>query len=389
MTRATRRSLVVGAVGGAIWGVALLLDATAALHAYLTAWLVGLSVALGALCLVMIAHVTGARWFVVVRRLAEATAATLPVLALLFLPLVAGMEVLYPWARPPGALPEALREAVAEKEAYLNRGFFLGRAALYFAVWIGLAEGLRRLSLHDDRAPGAGREARSSRRRRVTVSAVGLPAFGFTVTFAAFDWILSLDPEWHSGVFGLYYFAGAVLAALAVLVLLAAGLQRRGALPDGPAASHYHALGRLLLTFVLFWAYIAYSQGFVAWIADLPEDASWYLARWEDGWSGVLVVLGIGHFALPFVALLSRDLKRRPVRLSAVAAWLLAMHVLDVHWLVGPSGGAGPWPGWEEAAALLAVAGLATAAGLARMRGRPAVPVGDPELEASLRYESR
>lgn len=408
-----RHGLLVGLAGAAAWTIALLLDPERALGAYLTAYMYGLGLALGALCLVMIAHVTGAGWFVAVRRLAETVAATLPAYALLLLPLLLGMEVLYPWARPLETLSPALQEAVAAKEAYLNGPFFVARAVLYLGVWAGLGWLLWSASVQSDPpSPVDGDDperegpvrARDIRARRgadglpeggtavdpVVVSAIGLPAFAFTVTFAVFDWMMSLEPAWHSTIFGIYYFSGAFLSALAVLVLLAVAFRRGGLLPDSVAAAHHHALGRLLLTFVVFWAYIAFSQGLIVWITDIPAEAAWYLVRWEGGWSTVLVLLGVGHFVLPFLALLGRDLKRRPERLAAVAAWLLLMHWVDLYWLVAPAvGDSGPLPGWENLAALALVLGVAWAMFAWRLAGRPAVPAGDPRLADSLRYESR
>lgn len=399
------RGLLAAGLGAAGTATALWLDPEGALRAYLVAYLFALSLPLGALCLLLVAHVTGAGWFVAVRRPAEAAAITLPLFAVLLLPVLLGLDVLYPWAAPPGSLPPDLREEIALKAGYLDTGFFVVRAAVYFAVWIGLAGLLWRWSVRQDpegaegagpagtagtpaadRAPG-GEKAGG---RPVALSAAGLPAFAFTVTFAAFDWAMSLEPTWYSTMYGVYYFSGAFLGALSLVVLLVAGLERGGQLRGRVAAAHYHALGRLMLTFVVFWAYIAFSQLLIVWIADVPHEVGWYVARWEGGWAWVLVALAVGHFALPFFVLLSRGLKRRPGPLAAVAGWLLLMHWLDVYWLIGPSAaGRVPWPGWEHAAALLTVGGAAVAFGAWRLDGRPAAPLGDPRFERSVRYRSR
>jgi hypothetical protein len=375
-------ALVVAAIGFAGFGAALAVDAERALYSYLAAFAYGLSLALGGLLLVMIAHTSDAKWFVVVRRLAEAVASTLPLFALLFVPILVGMERIYPWVPPLARLSPELQAEVAKKQAYLNVPFFVVRAAFYLATWWLFAALLRRWSLRQDAAPGA-----ADLERPVVVSGVGLVAVGFTLTFAAFDWLMSLSPEWISTVFGVYVFAGGLLGALALMAILARLFEVRGGLSGKLAASHYHALGRLTLTFVIFWAYIAYAQGFLIWIADVPREASWYMARWNHGWFVVLVVLVAGQFAIPFFLLLSRPLKRNGAALAAVGGWLLAMHYVDVFWLVIPAlRHARPGPHWVDAATLMAVVGSAVAFGAWRMRGHAVVPSGDPRLGASLRY---
>ncbi len=374
---------VVAALGAVVLAVGMWLDPARAFAAYLEAYVYALGIALGALSLVMIAHATAATWLVVIRRLAESVAATLPLYALLFLPILAGLSRLYPWVPP---IPDReLREAIAKKQAYLNVPFFVVRSAFYLLSWSGLAWALRRWSLRQDAEPGAARLEWS-----VLVSGLGLVLFGFTITFAVFDWVMSLSPDWRSTMFGIYFFAGAMVAALALLVLLTRACERSGHLDGAIAASHYHALGRLLLTFVIFWAYVAYSQGFLVWIADVPAESRWYLARTQHGWSWVLALLVVGHFALPFLILLSRAAKRSAAVMATLAGFLLLMHWVDVFWLVRPSiePRGVPLP-WMELGALAAVVGASVAFGAWRASGHALVPRGDPRLAASLRYVSR
>ena len=241
-------SLGVGLVGLAGWLVALSLDPPGALRAWLTAWMFGLSIALGALCLVMIAYVTGARWFVVVRRVAETMAISLVLLALGVVPLLLGMRTLYPWARPPGSLTPHLRATVAKVAAWLDPTFFTARALVYLGVWAALAGTLWRWSVATDRREPDDAEALPRPGAPVKLSALGLVLFGFTVTFAVFDWLMSIEPAWYSTVFGVYWFAGAMLAALSVMVLVSRALQETGVLGDLVAEAHYYALGRLLLS---------------------------------------------------------------------------------------------------------------------------------------------
>jgi hypothetical protein len=376
MRRAASISAAVGVVGCA---VGLTVDPERTFFSYLAAYVYGISLALGALCLLLITHATGARWFVVVRRPAEAIAGTMPAFALLFVPILFGLRRIYPWVAPG---PELASE-IAPKHAYLNVPFFVSRAALYLAVWWWLVARLRRWSIRQDHPSHAAES------RPLLLSGLGLMAFGFSVTFAAFDWVMSLDPGWSSTAFGLYYFAGGLVGALGLMAIVVRALQTDGALAGRVAASHYHALGRLTLTFVVFWAYIAYAQGFLIWIANVPREADWYLERWHRGWSIVLLTLVVGHFVLPLFALLSRPLKRHGTALAGMGAWLLLMHYVDVFWLVLPAlKGASSGARWQDAAALLMVIGVALVFGIRQLSAAAVVPAHDPDLAASLGYES-
>jgi hypothetical protein len=386
-------SAALALVGLVVWAVALVGHPEEALFAYLAAFVFAVTVVLGVLCLVMITHAAGAQWFVVIRRLAEGVAGTLPLFALLILPVLFGVGRLYPWVPPLAGLSAKAREVIHAKDAYLNVPFFVVRAGIYLAVWSALAILLRRWSFHQDEGRAAPRE------RAVLVSGLGLMVFAFTVHFAAVDWLMSLSPEWVSTVFGVYVFIGGMVGGVALLVLLTRAAERGGALAGRVSSAHYHALGRLQLVFVIFWAYIAYAQGFLVWIADEPAEAKWYLARWDGGWRWMLWALIVGHFFLPFLALLSRRLKRSPSSLAGVAVWLLALHYVDVLWLVLPAlaagslGGPPAGPTWEylwiDLAALAWMVGAVLAFGAWRLAGRPLVPRRDPRLARSMEYQSR
>lgn len=339
-----RGAVIVTGVAVVLSIVGALLDARRFAFSYLAAYAAVLSLVLGALSLLMIARVTGARWLEPLLPLIRATAATLPLLAVLFLPILAARHLLYPWVPPLGPMADAVRERVLAKSAYLNVPFFLGRAALYFVVWIGLAE----LLLRGDAAS------------RLRWSALGLPPFAFAVTFASIDWIMSLLPAWWSTIFGLYVWSGGFLAALACTALLAA----RGGLlgPSRGASTRSNTLGKLLLTFVLFWGYVGFSQFLVIWIGDVPLEASWLAPRMVGSWAGVGIALLAGHFAVPFALLLPRAMRERPARLAGVAALLLLMHWVDGYWLVLPAlTPAGLAPHWLDLATVVALAGLTLA----------------------------
>lgn len=378
-------AVALGLAGLALSAFGLTVDARQAFFSYLTACLFGLSLALGALIFVMIGHVTQAGWFVVLRRLTETIAASLPLMALLFVPLIFGLEKIYPWvASSPSSLDARSLELIAHRRPYLNVPFFLGRAGLYFAVWIGVGALLRRWSLQEDEAPDPALSARSR-----TLAAGAMPPVGLALAFASFDWIMSLTTKFASSIFGVYFFAGAFVAALALVAIVSTLSRRAGLLPPGVSASHDYALGRLLLTFVIFWAYIAFSQLVVIWLADLPEELGWVQTRLAGSWGSVGIFLLLGHLVLPLLLLLSYGLKRRAAALSAVATWLLFAHYVDVYWLVSPVlHETGARPHWLDLTTLLSVLGLGTAFTVWRLRGHALVPRNDPGLAASLRYQS-
>jgi hypothetical protein len=380
------RAMVIAGIGAVFCVVGAVVDPHRAAAAYLTAYVACVAVALGALAMIMIARVTAATWFVALRRQAEQVVATLPVLALLFLPVLAAVHLLYPWAQPDAVLAPAVRVAVQAKRAYLNLPFFVARSVVYWATWITLGELLRRASLAQDNA-----DSEAIERRMRVICAVGLPAFALTMTFASFDWMMSLSPAWYSTIYGVDYFAGGMVGALALIVVLVARGRWRGELPDAVGAGHMHALAKLLLTFVLFWVYIGFSQLIVIWSADIPAEITWYLSRMHGGWKLLGGVLVAGHFALPFCALLVLSVKRSVVAMSLIGAWLVIMHYLDLYWIVMPDAAprnAHASAYWMDAAAVLFVAGAASIAWALRRRAEAPVPTGDPRIDASLAYSS-
>jgi hypothetical protein len=351
---------------------------------FFAAWLVAftffLTIALGCLFFVLIHTAMQGAWGIVVRRVAENAAMTLPLFALLFLPVVYGLHSLYHWSHPDAAAHDALLRL---KQPYLNVPFFLVRAALYFAVWSGIALWFRTLSRRQDAAP----DPLAAKRLRRYSGALVIP-LAFTTTFAAFDWLMSLAPHWYSTILGVYVFAGGLVAAFAFLGLAAVALQRAGLVP-GLSEEHFHDLGKLLFTFVVFWAYIGFSQFFLIWYGNIPEETIFYRVRLEAGWRLVSIALAAGHFALPFFFLLPRQVKRNPATLVTAALWMLAMHLVDVYWLVIPSiAGLQARPGIVDVAALVAVGGAFLGAFGWLLVSSPLVPAGDPRLAESLAFEN-
>ncbi len=371
-----------GAVGLLLTAAGAAFDPRRALYAYLVAFTYWLGIALGALILLGSLHAANARWSVVLRRFLEHLPAVIPLFVLLFVPILLGRHQLFPWTVPE-TLEGEVRHLVELKRPYLNTPFFVIRAVLYFACWTAVAELLRRWSIRQDAAGGV---ALTRWQRRL--GAGSLPLLALTVSFAAFDWLMSIDPRFYSTIFGVYWFAGSFLAAFAV-VIIAATLTRADPTQFGSRMNleHFHSLGKFLLAFTAFWAYIAFSQFLLLWIANVPEEVPWLILRIDHGWLWVGVFLLVFQFLVPFFLLLSRAVTRAPRTLAWVAAWVLLAHWVDLYWLVMPHlDPAGPRPSLWDLTAFVGIGGLTVAFAILRMRGSAAVPVRDPYLDDSLRY---
>ncbi len=360
-------------------------------RSYLLNYTFVLSLALGALFFVLLQHITKAGWSVALRRLAELIAATLPLLAVLFLPLLIpvlrGMAGVYEWADPQAAGQDRTG-LLAHKQPYLNVPFFIARCVIYFGVWVLLARYFLRQSVAQD--------ATGDHRHTLAMqwwSAPSLLLYGLTVTFFAIDALMSLNPHWFSTIWGVYFFSGCLVGFFAFLALVVCGVQRGGRLARSITVEHYHDLGKLAFAFVVFWAYIAFSQYMLIWYANIPEETVWYRPRQDDRWwVGVSLLLLVGHFVAPFLALLSRWPKRRKGTLAVAGVWLLAMHWLDLYYIVIPRPA-----GHDHAAAPLHVSDVALfvglgglfLAGLLRLLTRyPLIPERDPRLADSLAFEN-
>jgi hypothetical protein len=382
--RLWRGLALVGAVGVAA-SIAIAAAIPGGWRSFFFAYLVNfaylLSLSLGALYFVVLHHLTHAGWSVVVRRVSEAVAAALPFLALLFVPILLGVHELYPWSQ---AAFGAGGHGEAGKAAYLNAPFFILRWFVYFAIWGVIARSYFRDSLAQDTSGDVGLTLKMQRR-----AALAMVAFALTLTFASIDLVMSLDPHWYSTMFGVYYFAGSVVGIYALLTVLVFGLQARGFLRNAITVEHYHDLGKLLFGFVVFWAYIAFSQYMLIWYANIPEETSWLAHRQQNGWGWVGLALLFGHFLLPFVALLSRAPKRRPRMLVVAAAWMLMMHWVDVFWMVAPAGSPeNPIPHVLDLTLLVGLGSWFLAAVAFAIRGRSLVPERDPRLAESITFEN-
>jgi hypothetical protein len=369
---------LLGAAGCALLGAA---NPRQFFFSWLVSFLFFLSLALGALFFVLIQYAAQGGWGIVVRRIGETTFATIPVMAALFLPLLLGLNDLYSWSVPGAAERDAL---LRWKAPYLNVPFFLIRAVVYFGCWSFIALLYYRRSRGQD---ATGDPAVSARLRRV--AGPGIIVLAVTQTFASVDWIMSLTPHWYSTIFGVYFFAGSFVGFIALLSVMAVAMRHAGLLDTVISPEHLHDIGKLLFGFTAFWAYIGFSQFFLIWYANLPEETIWYQARLEGSWMTVSLLLMIGHFAAPFFYLMGRAVKRKGWTLAVGGAWLLAMHFVDLYWQVMPTlHPEGVRPALLDVAAFVAVGGCFVAAAGWLLRRQALVPLRDPRLAESLAFEN-
>jgi hypothetical protein len=308
----------------------------------------------------------------------EAVARTLPLLALLFVPIAFGIGSLYVWSHSDVV---ARDEILQHKHIYLNVPFFLIRAAFYFAVWIVLGFLMNKWSAEHDRTGDL-----MAYRKLQIWSGPGLALYAFTVTFASFDWLMSLDPHWYSTIFGVLIMGGQGLSAMAFIIFVMVLLSRRPPLLDVLGPAHLQDLGKLLFTFVMLWAYFSFSQLLIVWAGNLTEEIPWYLQRLNGGWQYIGGLLIIFHFALPFALLLSRTLKRAARSVAQIAALLLAMRFVDSYWLVAPDFNQGFHLSWMDVAAPIGIGGLWTWMFIGELRKRPLLPLRDPHLEEAIEH---
>jgi hypothetical protein len=372
-----QRLLIAGAAGAAVSLVGALLNARQFFQSYLMAYMLCLGITLGCLALGMVHQLSGGAWGVLIRRPIGAATRVLPIMTVLFLPILLGMRTLYPWT---DANLVAADEVLQHKRLYLNVPFFVARAVFYFAVWNLLTYLLNAWSLEQDQNP----DPRLARRMQ-KLSAVGLLGYGLTITFASFDWLMSLEPHWFSTIYGVLIMGGQALSAMAFMIAALVWLGRRPPLDRIVAPAHFHDLGNLMLAFVMLWAYFSFSQYLIIWAGNLPLEISWYQHRLQTGWRTVGVTLILFHFAVPFVVLLSRTVKRAPELLIKVAMGMLVLRLVDLFWLIAPEFHEnGLVVHWLDIVLPLSMGALWLAAFVWQFRGRPILPVHDPQFDEAL-----
>jgi hypothetical protein len=349
-----KAGLAIMAIGVAACILGAFLDPAQFFRSYHFAFLTCLQLALGCFALLMTHHLTGGEWSAAMRGFLESGTGVLPWMALLFLPICFGLPYIFPWARIGHG-----GEFLGAKAAYLNVPFFLVRAGLYFAIWCAIARFLPgSVPLLPGPDPNRNLDATQARRRAARLSAPGLILFGITVHFAAYDWSMSLEPEWQSTMYGFLVIASQAPGVMAMLILSAAWVGRRDVLSALASPSKLYDVGNLLLAFILIWIYISFMQFLIIWSGNLPEEISWYLHRFEGGWKWLAAFLFLAQFAVPFLLLLFRSFKSNPKALVRLAAGLLMVHVAHMYWLVVPAFRSPGWAAhWQDAAALAAVGG--------------------------------
>jgi hypothetical protein len=375
----SKPALLVGVIGliGSIIG--FVINQQHFFHSYLIAYVFWASIMLGALFFTMLHHVSGAVWSTVLRRILENLMNSVPLMAIFFIPIIFGMHDLYHWTHEEALAGDALLQ---KKAPYLNTPFFIIRTAVYFLIWYLLSKTLFRNSLRQD---DHFEVTQIKKMRRI--SAPGIVLFAITITFAAFDWLMSLDPHWYSTIFGLYIFAGSFLSVLAFLVILAASLRKKNVLTDVITIEHYHDLGKFLFGFTIFWGYMAFSQYFLIWYANIPEETIWFRHRWEGSWKYITMLLVFGHFLLPFLMLMPRAVKRNITALSILSFWILLMHYFDLYWLVMPGlYEHGFHISWIDFFTFLGIGGIFLWYFWSRYLGAPLVPINDPHLKDSIKF---
>lgn len=366
-------SLGLAAVGGFV-------SAKQFAFSWLFAFTFFFTIAAGSFFWILVHHAVDADWSVVVRRQLENVAWLFPVLAILFIPIVLSAKTLFKWM----SIEAGADPLLDGKAAYLNPTFFWSRAAFYFLFFCVATWLLRRNSVRQDK-DGDARHTWLSRKMVFPM----LPLFALSLTFGAVDWLMGLDFHWFSTMWGVYIFAGSALSSMCVLVLLVTALRSAGYLEGVVTIEHYHIMGKLMLAFTVFWAYIGFSQYMLIWYANIPEETIYYLRRNTGSWNTLNIIMVIGHFFVPFVLLLFQATKKKPLLLCSVAAWILIMHLLDMYIVVLPTyHKAGFSPHWLDLVCLLAIGATLAAIFMKRLGDTPLWPLRDPRLANSLRLKN-
>jgi len=380
VVRLQRNALGVGLVGLVLCIVGWIKSPDALIHSYLLAFLFVLGLSLGSLGLLMLQHLTGGHWGIVIRRPLESATRSLPLVFVLFFPIFFGMKYLYAaWLTAPKSGEGALSEF---QQSYLTSDGFKFRALIYFAVWLVLVFIFNRWSREQD----VNREDRSLRRRLKMLAGPGIILYVFAMSLAAIDWVMSISPHWASTIYGFLFVVGQLISSMSLMISIAVLLAQTEPLRNVIQKRHLHDLGKLLLAFVMLWAYFDFSQLLITWSGNQPEEISFYRSRLYGQWGFVAVIVLIFHFFVPFFLLLSRSLKRNPSALPKVALWLILMRLVDLYWMTRPEFTSSAIPSIWDLAAPLALGGLWFGVFAWQLQQRPLLPLGDPKLEEAIEH---
>ncbi len=375
-----RRAWLVGGCGLAISVFGAFLNRAQFTQSYLVAWLLWTGIAFGCFAVMALHHLSGGAWGLMVRRVLESATRTIPILALLFVPVLIGLSDVYSWADPEAV---AANEYLQQKTGYLNAGFYIARFAGYFLIVGGLAWLIRRRSLRQDET---GDPMHSRRMQNLAGPSLGI--YVLVATLASVDWIMSADPLWYSSLFGVYFVGGHAVSAFAFIIPVALWLREREPMSRALTDRHFHDYGKLLFAFVMLWGYFALSQLLIIWSGNLAEEVTWYVERTAGGWKTLSLLLALLHFALPFLMLLSRGLKRNARRLATIAILLLAMRWVDLYWQLGPTFHHDGFSlHWLDLTTVVGLGGIWLALFFKFLGQQPLLPIHDPDLEEALAGE--
>jgi hypothetical protein len=369
-----QRSLVIGVIGAVASVAGAFLAPESFYSAYLTGFMFWLGLSLGCMAILMLYHLVGGAWGTVIRRILESGMMTLPMMFVLFIPILLNLPRLYFWARPDVLADPKTDPKIAEiAHSYLNFNGILIRYILYFAIWFGMAYFLNRWSTEQDSIAG------QSTLRFRAISSIGLVIYSLTISFAVIDWVMSLQARWISTIYGLLFIAGEALSAFCFCVVIENILGKRKPMSDYLTDTQVHDHGKLMLAFVMVWAYFNFSQWLIIWAGNLPEEIPWYVRRMNGGWEAVGLFLVVFHFAVPFALLLSRQLKRQTRTLVWLASWLIVMRIVDIYWHVEPAFHPTFHLSWVVFAILAGMGGLWMAYFFHNLRSRPLLAVNAPQ----------
>jgi hypothetical protein len=378
-SRRRNASLAAGIAGLALCGIGAISGRAQFFHSYLLAYVFWLGIGLGSLAVLMLYHLVGGKWGFLIRRVLEASTATLPLLLVLFVPIAFGLKDLYPWTH--ADVVRADPQLVA-KSGYLNVPFFLGRVAVYFAIWIGMARLLNRWSIRQDETGET-----SLALRMQSLSAPGLVVYAATTLFASVDWIMSLTPLWWSTIYGMIFMVGQGLSTIAFAIVLVRGLSSEPEIAEALEPGVHRDHGNLLFMFIILTAYMAFSQLIIVWSGNLTDEITWYMPRLRTSWGYVSSTLLLLYFAAPFALLLSRRVKYNLKFLSTIAGGILLLRVLELVWLIEPAfHPAALFLSWMDLAAPVGLGGVWLWYFFGRLESRPLLPLHDPRMEGAAEH---
>jgi len=370
------QSLFIGLVGAVASIAGAFLAPDSFYSAYLIGFMFWLGLSLGCMAILMLYHLVGGAWGTVIRRILESGMMTLPLMFVLFIPILLHLPRLYPWAHPDKLASDAKLADIAH--SYLNFNGILLRYILYFVIWFGMAYFLNRWSTEQDSIAG------QSTLRFRAMSSIGLVVYSLTISFAVIDWVMSLQARWISTIYGLLFVAGEALSAFCFVVVIESILGKRKPMSEYLTDTEVHDHGKFMLAFVMVWAYFNFSQWLIIWAGNLPEEIPWYVRRLNGGWETVGLFLVVFHFAIPFALLLSRQLKRKARTLVRLASWLIFMRIVDIFWHIEPSAHATFHLSWLHFTIVAGIGGLWMAYFFHNLRSRPLLPVNAPQTQRFL-----